>query len=222
VRVFYLRGFVVFLVLTALIAAATVLLGEYGAIQGKILASSFSISAASICAMSCAVFIEQRSSRGLGMAGIAAAIIAVLLLNAGLWLEVGWGGYWQTVFVFITIAIGLAHGFLLQLPRLRPSQRRLQIASGYAISASVALICAGIISPDGLLGLPGYIQVLTLTAIAVVLLSILIPVQARINHTSQPRSERLTLEPLGDDVYRDVSGQRYAVKRLEPLLDSDP
>lgn len=219
-RVFYLRGFVVFLVLTALIAAITVLSGEFGDLQAKILASSFSVSLASICAMSSAVFIEQRRSRLLGALGIAVAALTLLLFNAGLWLGVDWGPLWQTAICGVTVMIGLAHGFLLQLPRLLPAQRWVQRAAGYAIALSVALICAFIISPDAIGEAFGYPQILTITAITVVLLSVLVPIYSRISH-DQPSLETtytLILEPLGDGVYRDATGQRYAVERLE--LDS--
>ena len=218
-RVFYLRGFVVFLVVTALIAVVTVLSGQFGSLQGKILASSFSVSLASICAMSGAVFIEQRRSKTLGTLGIAVAAVALLLFNAGLWLELSWGPFWQTAFCGVTVMIGLAHGFLLQLPRLGVRQRWVQRAAGYAIALSVALICLGIISPDRFADAFGYPQVLTITAIAVVLLSVLIPVYARMGQALEV-TQTLTLEPLGDGTYRDASGQRYVVERLE--LDSNP
>lgn len=221
----YLRGFVVFLVLTALIAIVTVLSGEFGDLQARILASSFSVSLASICAMSSAVFMEQRGSKLLGTLGLVVAAVALLLFNAGLWLEVSWGPFWQTAVCCITVMIGLAHGFLLQLPRLAPAQRWVQRMSGYAIALSVGLICALIISPDAVGETFGYPQILTITAIAVVLLSVLVPIYARLGHDQASLEtkrtltlEPLTLEPLGDGTYRDASGQRYAVKRLE--LDS--
>ncbi len=213
-RVFYLRGFVVFLVLTAIIAIVTVLSGEFGSVQGKILAASFSVSLASICAMSSAVFMEQRRSSLLGALGIAVAAVALLLFNAFLWLEVSWGPLWQTAFCSITLMIGLAHGFLLQLPRLSPAQRWVQRAAAYAIALSVALICAGIIRPDQIAEAFGYPQLLTISAIAVVLLSVLVPIYARMGQPLELAP--LTLEPLGDGTYRDSSGQRYKVERLEP------
>ena len=228
-KVFYLRGFVGFLVLTALIAVFTVLSGEFGSVQGKILASSFSVSLASICAMSSAVFIEQRRSKLLGALGIVVTVVALLLFNAGLWLEVSWGPFWQTAFCCITVMIGLAHGFLLQLPRLAPAQRWVQRAAAYAIALSVAMICAGIISPDRIADAFGYPQILTITAIAVVLLSVLVPIYARMGYDQlgrgQPSLETtrtLTLEPLGDGTYRDAAGQRYALERLETLSVDSP
>lgn len=88
--------------------------------------------------------------------GMAVAALALLLFNVGLWLEVGWGPFWQTAFCCITVMIGLAHGLLLQLPRLSAAQRCVQRATGWAIALSVALICALVISPDRVAEAVGY------------------------------------------------------------------
>ena len=231
-KAFYLRGFVGFLALTAIIAVVTVLSGEFGSLQVKILASSFSVSLASICAMSSAIFMEQRHSKLLGTLGLVISALTLLLFNAGLWLEVSLlgGPFWQIVFCGITLMIGLAHGFLLQLPRLAPAQRWVQRAAGYAITLSLTLICAVFIFPDLAKRIDqvfGYPQLLTINAIAVVLLSVLVPIYARLGHDGRRQSsltpkrtltlEPLTLEPLGDGTYRDASGQRYALERLEAL-----
>ena len=48
-----LKLFVGFLILTAIIAIISVLSGEFGELQGKILATTLTISMASICSMSC-------------------------------------------------------------------------------------------------------------------------------------------------------------------------
>ena len=132
--------------LTAIIAVVTVLSGEFGSLQVKILALSFSVSLASICAMSSVVFIEQRHSKLLGTLGLVMAALALLLYNVGMWLEVSGFGFgepfWKTTICCIAVAIGLAYGFLLQSPRLAPAQRWVQRAAGYTIAWSVALTCA--------------------------------------------------------------------------------
>ena len=69
-----LKVFVGFLSLTAAIAILSVLTGEFGAFQVKVLATTMTISAASICAMSCAAFIEIRRKKVLGTIGIGFAL----------------------------------------------------------------------------------------------------------------------------------------------------
>ena len=108
-----LRGFVGFLSLTALVAVVTVLVGNFGDLQFKILASSFSVSITSICVMSGAVFMESRGPRWLGVLGIAIALLGLVLINLGLWFQPGNWTYWKVVFVFIVLLVALISGALI-------------------------------------------------------------------------------------------------------------
>ena len=55
-----LRTFLGFLALTAAVAVVSVLSGDFGETQVKVLLTTLTISAASMCAMACAAFIEKR------------------------------------------------------------------------------------------------------------------------------------------------------------------
>ncbi len=205
-----LRGFVSFLILTALIAVVTVLIGNFGELQGKILMSSFSVSIASICAMSGAVFIESRGPRWLGVLGIVIALVGLLLLNVGLWFETGGWTYWKFVFVFVVVSLGLAHGFLLQLPTLSNAHRWVQPLSALSIAVLVALISAALIwewSGDWLW------RTMTVVAIVVVLCSALIPILLRLG--APLNRVRLVLELFEGSTYRSADGRRFEVRELE-------
>jgi hypothetical protein len=205
-----LRGFVGFLILTALLAVATVLIGNFGDVQARVLASSFSVSIASICAMSGAVFIESRGPRWLGVLGIAVALIGLLLVNVGLWFEPGAWTFWKIAFVFVTVSFGLAHGFLLQLPRLNVGHRWVQALSAASIALLVLLISGALVwewSSDWLW------RGMTVVAIVVVLCSALIPILVRLGVPVAIRT-KLTLERLEDGSYRGADGRRYEVREL--------
>jgi hypothetical protein len=205
-----LRGFVGFLILTALIAVVTVLIGNFGELQGKILASSFSVSIASICAMSGAVFIESRGPCWLGALGILVALVGLLLVNVGLWFEPGGWTYWKFAFVFVVVSLGLAHGFLLQLPHLNPAYRWVQPLSALGIAVLVLLISGALIwewSGDWLL------RAMTVVAIVVVLCSALIPILLRLG--ASVSRVKLVLELLEDGVYKSADGRRFEVRELE-------
>jgi hypothetical protein len=206
-----LRGFVGFLSLTALIAVITVLIGDFGELQGKILASSFSVSIASICAMSGAVFMESRGPRWLGALGILIALIGLLLVNAGLWLEPDNWTFWKFAFVFVVVSLGLAHGFLLQLPNLNPAHKWVQPLSALSITVLVLLISGALIwewSGDWLW------RTMTVVAIVVVLCSALIPILLRLGASTTARSG-LVLELLEDGVYQSADGRRFEVRELK-------
>ena len=206
-----LRGFIGFLVLTALIAVVTVLMGDFGELQGKILASSFSVSIASICAMSGAVFMESRGPRWLGVLGIVIALIGLVLINIGLWFEPGSWTYWKFVFVFVVVSLGLAHGFLLQLPSLNVAYKWVQPLSAISIALLVTLISAALIfdlSGDWLW------RSMTVVAIVVVLCSALIPILLRLGASSTARV-KLVLELLEGGVYQSADGRRFEVRELK-------
>ena len=60
IKKLFLWLFLGFLVLTALVGIISVLSGEFGEVQFKVLATCLTISAASICSMACAALIEKR------------------------------------------------------------------------------------------------------------------------------------------------------------------
>ena len=80
----FLKLFIGFLSLTATIAILSVLSGDFDEFQLKILASSFSISAASICSMSCAAFVEKKKKKELGILGGTFSAIAAAFVIIGI------------------------------------------------------------------------------------------------------------------------------------------
>src|SRR5262245_23504404 len=118
IRGLLLKVFIGFLSLTALVAIVSVLGGKFGETQIKVLVTTCSISAASICAMSCAAFVERKKAKAIGGTGILAAGVAALMVIVGAWSEISDEDYWRTTGTFIVISICFAHGCLLGLPNL--------------------------------------------------------------------------------------------------------
>ncbi|MEO1993699.1 MAG: hypothetical protein ABGZ17_00310 [Planctomycetaceae bacterium] len=142
VKKLLLQIFICFLALTALIAIASVLTGEFGEIQAKILGTSFTISAASICAMSCAAFVEKNKNLAhLGLSGIALSILAAILVIIGIWAEIHSEIYMKTVATCSVCAIASAHACLLVLPALQRNHAWVQTTS----TASIAVLSLQIV-----------------------------------------------------------------------------
>ena len=126
IRRLSLKVFLGFLGLTAVIAILSLVAGDWSELELKILATSFTISTASICSMSCAAFIEKKKLPLLGIPGILLSVSAAILLIVGLWWdisEIDIDGYWQTAFTFIVLAFASAHAFQLVLPELDERQK---------------------------------------------------------------------------------------------------
>lgn len=214
-RSWFLKSFVGFLSLTALIAIVSVLAGEFGETQAKILATSFTVSAASICSMACAAFIEKRGGRRLGTAGIGAAALAAALLIAGVWAEVDSEYYWKTVVTAIVVALAIAHTFLLHLPKLADRFDWAQPASAALIGLLGAMVIA---AAWGEIDEEGYYRLLTVVSILVVLFTLLVPVFWRIGRGETDTRRRLLLTEDADGCFRDAEGRAY---RVEPFALPD-
>ncbi len=72
---------------SALLGIITLVSGDFGDVELKILLTSLSISAGSICALSCAFLLEKRRIIQLAFPGIMLAIIGTILLITGIWTE---------------------------------------------------------------------------------------------------------------------------------------
>ncbi|MCB9911418.1 MAG: hypothetical protein H6827_00335, partial [Planctomycetes bacterium] len=125
-RGLFLKLFLGFLGLTAVVAIVSVLSGDFGKVQAKVLATCFTVSAASICSMSCAAFMEKRKHVRLGMTGIALSIGSGLLVIVGLWPEIDAEEYLKTTATVCVAGIAFAYIFLLLIPELDVRHRWLQ------------------------------------------------------------------------------------------------
>jgi len=233
-----LKTFICFLALTALIAIASVLTGEFGEIQAKILGTSFTISAASICSMACAAFIEKKKLARLGLSGIGMSVVAAILVIIGMWAEIDAEFYLKTMATCIVGAVASAHACLLVLPSLQQRHRWIQTTSVGSIAVLSLLILIALWAE---IDANAYFRLLAVVAILVGLETLVIPLllklggkQASGESTTQlPMSppplpspgsaadtaqQTLELRPLANDIYVDTWGRRY---RVLPL-DDDP
>jgi len=211
VRKILLWAFIGFLSLTALIAIVSVLNGPFGEMQLKVLATTFTISAASICAMSCAAFAEKRRAPA-GFAGMILAAAAAIMAITGIWREMDNEEFWKTTVVLIVISVACAHALLLLIPNLAANHRWTQIAACVFIAALafqiVFAVCKEIRSE-------GYYRWLAVVSIIVVLLTLIVPVCAKLGGKQAVPSERLVLSKISDGLYTDQSGRKLRVTEIE-------
>lgn len=210
-RRIFLRIFVGFLILTALIAIFCVLSGDFGEFEVKVLASTFMVSAASICSMSCAAFIEKRRKRGFGLAGMACAAIAALMLISGMWLEIDEELYWKSAITSVVLAAASAHAFLLILPDLDFNHRWTQIASPISIGILAIQIMVAVWAE---IDSEGYYKLLAVVSIIVVLLTLVVPILMKMRKGVDEAIETLLLSKHEDGIYVDNQGNMYEVEKI--------
>jgi steroid delta-isomerase-like uncharacterized protein len=206
IRKLSLKVFIGFLAFTALIAIVTVLSGDFGDTQMKILATTFTISAASICSMSCAAFIEKRRRTSLGLAGIFLCITGSILLIAGMWPEIDSDEYWKSTITVIVLAIAFAHAFLLLLPELDKKQKWVQRFASVSIGI-LAIQC--IVAAWGEIENEDYYRFLAVVAIIVGLLTLVVPILMKLRKSEGKKQKLSSL----DQVYGDIEARNMAIVR---------
>lgn len=225
IRRLSLQTFIGFLSLTALVAIVSVLSGDFGETQLKILGTTLTISAASICSMSCAAFIEKRRAREAGLAGIFLSVAAGILVIVGIWPEIPSDEYWKMTASVSVLAAAFAHGFLLALPRLTPGQSWIQPVTWCSIGL---LSILSIVAVWGEIRSEGYYRFLAVVAILVGLETLVIPLLWKLSAGRVETRERVFIQQVEGDLYRDSAGREFrllpsvpeATERARP--DRDP
>lgn len=205
----FLKLFIVFLILTAVIAIITVISGEFGDIQARILGTTLTISIASICAMSCAAFIEKRNYKPVGITGMIFSLVSAILIIAEIWGSVGSNLYYKITFSAVVCTFSFAHALLLLLPKLDRDKEWVQRATAVIIALLAAQIIAWIwLEIDHQI----YFRVMTVIAIIVGLETLVIPILMKLKKENGGGNETLNLEKVDGHIYKDASGIIYEVR----------
>lgn len=211
VKKIFLRGFIGFLVLTALVAIFAVFSDSFGETQKSILATTFTISIASICAMACAAFIERRSLVWLGTAGIACSALAGVLLLSGIWNLFVSDFSFKITASFITISIAFAHAFLLALPELDKRYKWIQPATATTIGLLAILIIVVMwFETESAI----FFRSIAVVAILTGLETLVIPILLKLGGKEKEQAQELHLTLVDGNQYRNAAGDKYEVKAL--------
>jgi hypothetical protein len=214
VRKLLLKVFIGFLSMTALVAIFSVLNREFGEAQIKVLVTTFSISAGSICAMACAGIIERKDAKAVGIIGILAACVAVSLVIIGVWGEITEGDYLKTTGTSIVVSIAFAHACLLHLPDLAGSYRWTQTVSALLIGLLALQIISAIWAE---VGNEGFYRVMAAVSVLVVLATLVVPICSWLSASTEkpgPVPEQLVLHRISGTHFADQVGRQYQVTEI--------
>ena len=213
-RKILLWSFIVFLTTTALVAVVCLFGNEFGELQLKVLATTFTISAASICAMACAAFIEKRGGALWGFAGLLLATVAAAFTVFGIWTETDSDPYLQATTTLIVFSVAFTHALLLQMPNLSPAHRWTRVVAMILISALVIELVYAIFNiqndHDDIFRLVGA------TSVFVVLMTLVIPICSKLRGNTTSPDGKLILKKIADGIYMDESDRKFRVTAIEP------
>ena len=209
-----LKCFIGFLVLTGLLAVVMVVVGRFGELELKILLSTLTVSAANVCALSCAAAMERHGYRITGLVGIGCAVLAGLMSLLGIWVAIPSKLFWQFTLSAIICAAAMAHLFLLLLPVLKAQHCWFQ-----KLSSGTLLLLAGMLNllVWGELESEGYFRTLAAVAIVAVIQTLVTPLLARLAKSEKPQEQQvitLTADPEQDGVYCSHDGRRYRLQEV--------
>jgi hypothetical protein len=219
-----LKIFIGFLGLTALIAMISVLTGTFGKIEMKILGTTFTISAASICSMSCAAFINKKKLVQLGLLGILLSVSAAILVITGMWSEIESSTFEKIMITLVVSAVAFAFAFLLVLPKLDDRQKWVQMVSSVSIGIlALQVIVAVLGGGDYFIKIDWYRRLLAFVAIIVGLVTLVIPILMKLRKEDERKNNKIVLERVDGDVYRDTTGRKYRLTEIdvEPSTRTD-
>jgi hypothetical protein len=133
-----LRVLLVSIGISSMLGILAVLGGTFGHTAGKALATSVTVSCASLIALAAFAAWELPAARVLSRVGVWCSAIAMVLIVIGLWSEAQ-EPFWKLAAAVSVIAIGGAHGSMLQLARLAPKvqwPRTAALATGALLVAT--------------------------------------------------------------------------------------
>ncbi len=213
----FLRFAIVFLALTAAVALVSVLTGTMGELQGRVLATSTTISLGCVTAMACAAYRERGRHPRLADFGIGCAGVAAVMMIFGIWANIS-PTTWRFVFCTMIWAFACAHGQLLCLPQLQREHRWTQnvVVAAITVLSSIGSVAILFEYESEWLG-----RVLIAIAIVVALFTLVVPILAKLRKGESTTTgstaalpEQLVLARGIDGVFRDAQGLSYHVARI--------
>ena len=164
--------------ISAILGIIIVLAGTFSDLQVRIILTTLTISAASICALASGALWEKRRERLLSSSGAILAVLAAVLVVAGIWTETENKEFWKFVISVSLLAVATAHACLLALARLAPRFAWTRVAASVALYSLAGLFIYIIyFTPKG----DTWVRIIGATSIIVAALTILTPIFHRLS-----------------------------------------
>ncbi len=171
-----------FLIISVAISAAlgiiAILSGNFGDFEARVILTTVTISAASICALAAGALWENRSERTFPGITVALAILAAAVIIIGIWGKISTTDYWKFSATVGVLAITFAQACLISLARLAPRFAWIRTLALVAIFFLASLIIVAICTE---VSSEGFFKTMGATAILVAALTIMMPIFHRLS-----------------------------------------
>lgn len=164
--------------LSALVGIVVIISGNLGDFEGRVILTTITISAASICALAAGSLWELRNARNFPPIAVAFAILAALLIIFGIWGRISDEEYWKFIATIGVIAVASAQTCLILLAQLAP---RFKWAQMVALIGIAFLTFQIILTIHGEVEGEAFFKAMGATAILVAALTIMMPIFHRLS-----------------------------------------
>jgi hypothetical protein len=175
---------------SALLGIIIVLAGKFSEIEVRIILTTLTISAMSICALAAGALWESGRKKPLALAGIILAVLAAILFLSGIWTRASNEEFWKFNASVGLVAVATAHACLISLASLAKSfvwARITAFVFVYALAAEfIYLLYGNPEQPDTI------IRIVGATSIVVAALTIVIPIFHRLSRKESEADSPLT------------------------------
>jgi hypothetical protein len=209
----FLCSLVISVVLSALLGIFAILAGNAGWFEVRVLLTTVTISAASICGLANGAFLATKRGIALPAAGIALALIGAGLLICGIWAIPNSEFYWKLTVSVAVFAVACGHLALLSMARLAQGFRW-SLRTAYVVIFGVATLIVGLIVSDVHGGNTGIFQLLAVAAITDAAITILIPIFHWLS-TSQFPKESDASNPKVESTDNEIARLKERIADLE-------
>lgn len=203
--------------ISALLGIAAILSGRFGWFEVRILLTTVTIAAASVCGLACGAHLATRQGRALPLTGIGLTGVAAAMVIAGIWTEVRSEEFWKTAACTSVFAVACAHLSLLSMARLA-DWFRWSLAAAYITIFGVAFLVAAMILGEA--DSPGMFQLMGVAAILDASITILIPIFHRMSRGDLAREGAEAAAVSIEAIDAELAQLRARIAELEGLRGS--
>ena len=211
-----LQYFIIFLTLSALISIISILFGNFGDFEIKILVTTTVIAFFSIACMGCALYAEKNRQPIPAALGAGIGLVAAVLIIIGAWAETRSDEYWKTTFVFSVFGIAAAHYFLLASVKLKKGHHWVTTTALIGILCNALSISLAVIyEVDEEFILKTIAVFSILSALVTLIIPILYRIGKKAEETGQEEAaDKLILFQESEHIYKNNKGERFKVEQI--------
>ena len=163
---------------SAVLGIIIVLAGTFSEIEVRIILTTLTISAMSICALAAGALWERGRQKPLALAGMILSLCAAAVILFGIWTRTSGEEFWKLSASLGLVAVATAHTCLISLASLSKSFSWAKIAAFiavYLLAAEIIFVIYGETEPDAM------IRIIGATSIVVAALTIVTPIFHRLS-----------------------------------------